>query len=256
MFFRLFIILALIIAFAPQSGICAEPAVPRQVIVVVSESWSDSGAKLFCFERHSGMWEKVKGPFTVEVGEKGMGWGVGVAGAQPLFPLKREGDQRAPAGIFPLLIAMGYEADFLPGSFPYEQSGERTYCIDDPDSPLYNRILKENDFTVPVFEPWKSFEFMKRKDDLYKWLVVVGYNMEEPKPGAGSCIFMHIWRIPARGTAGCTSMAEKEIVEIMHWLKAEDNPVLAQMPLPVYSRYWKERQLPAPELLVDPMEGR
>jgi len=51
-------------------------------------------------------------------------------------------------------------------------------------------------------------------------------------------------------------MAEKDIVEIMHWLKAEDDPILAQMPLPVYSRYWKEWRLPAPELLVEPLEGR
>ena len=212
---RLFTILALICAFAPKSGICAEPPVPRQIIVVVAESWNDTGAKLFRFERRAGKWEKVGGPFTVVVGEKGMGWGVGVAGGEPMFPIKKEGDGKAPAGIFPLVKAMGYEAGSLAAGFPYEQIGERTHCVDDAGSALYNRIVKESDFNVPASALWKSSELMKLKDDRYKWLVVVGYNMKEPKPGAGSCIFMHIWRSPGKATVGCTAMAEKDIVEII-----------------------------------------
>jgi L,D-peptidoglycan transpeptidase YkuD (ErfK/YbiS/YcfS/YnhG family) len=251
MLFRVFKIFAFVCAFAPKSGICAEPPVPRQIIVVVSESWSDNGAKLFCFERRAGKWEKAKGPFTVVVGEKGMGWGVGIAGVQPMFPIKKEGDGKAPAGTFPLVKAMGYEARPLTAGFPYEQIGERTHCVDDTCSTLYNRIVKESDFNVPVCGLWKSSELMKLKDDRYKWLVVVGYNMKEPRPGAGSCIFMHIWRSPGKATVGCTAMAEKDIIEILHWLKAEENPVLAQLPLPVYKLYWKEWQLPDPELLVD-----
>jgi D-alanyl-D-alanine dipeptidase len=248
---RLFTIFALIFAFAPKSGICAEPPVPRQVIVVVSESWSDSGAKLFRFERRAGKWERAGGSFTVVVGEKGMGWGAGVAGGEPMFPVKKEGDGKAPAGIFPLLKAMGYGAGSLAAGFPYEQIGERTHCVDDAGSALYNWIVKESDFTEPASVLWKSSELMKLKDDRYKWLVVVGYNTKEPKPGAGSCIFMHIWGSPGKATVGCTAMAEKDIIEILHWLKAEDNPVLVQLPLPVYKQYWKEWRLPAPELLVE-----
>lgn len=249
---RLFIILALVCAFAPKSGFCAEPPVPRQIIVVVTDSWSDTGAKLFRFERRTGKWEKVKGVIPAVVGAKGMGWGVGLAGGEPVFPMKKEGDGKAPAGIFPLVEAMGYEAVSLTATFPYEQIGELTHCVDDAASPLYNRIVKESDFKVPASELWKSSEPMKRKDDLYKWLVVVGYNMQGPTSGAGSCIFMHIWRSPGKETTGCTAMAEKDIVEILHWLKAEENPLLVQLPLPVYKQLWKEWQLPAPELLVEP----
>jgi L,D-peptidoglycan transpeptidase YkuD (ErfK/YbiS/YcfS/YnhG family) len=253
---RVLKILALVCAFAPKSGICAEPLVPRQIIVVIAESWSDTGARLFRFARRAGKWEKVGGQFTVVVGEKGMGWGVGVAGEEPIFPLKKEGDRKAPAGIFPLVKAMGYQAGSFAGGFPYEQIGERTHCVDDPASTLYNRIVNEGDFNVPVSELWKSSELMKLKDDRYKWLVVVGYNMKEPKPGAGSCIFMHIWKSPGKETTGCTAMAEKDIVEILHWLKAEENPVLVQLPLPVYKQFWKEWQMPAPELLVEPQGGK
>jgi L,D-peptidoglycan transpeptidase YkuD (ErfK/YbiS/YcfS/YnhG family) len=249
---RLSIILVLVCAFSTKPGCCAEPPAPRQIIVVVTESWSDVWGKLFCFEKRAGKWEKAKGHFTVVIGEKGMGWGFGVAGGEPVFPLKKEGDGKAPAGIFPLPKAMGYEAGPPAGGFPYEQIGERTHCVDDAGSALYNRIVKESDFNVPAGELWKSSELMKRQDDLYKWLVVVGYNMKEPMPGAGSCIFMHIWRAPGKATTGCTARAEKDIVEIINWLKAEANPVLAQLPLPVYKQYWKEWQLPAPEMLLDP----
>jgi D-alanyl-D-alanine dipeptidase len=252
MLFRVFKIVALALTFAPCSGICSETPLPRQLIVVVTNSWKDSEASLYCFERHAGKWVKVKGRFMAVVGEKGMGWGVEAVSGQPRFPIKREGDQKAPVGIFPLVKAMGYEATSLAGSFPYEQIRENTHCVDDPHSPLYNMIVKESDYNIPAFELWKSSELMKRKDDLYKWLVVVGYNIKEPKPGNGSCIFMHIWREPGKGTTGCTAMAEKDIIEILHWLKAEENPVLAQFPLPVYKQYWKEWQLPAPEFLVEP----
>jgi L,D-peptidoglycan transpeptidase YkuD (ErfK/YbiS/YcfS/YnhG family) len=92
---------------------------------------------------------------------------------------------------------------------------------------------------------------MKRKDDLYKWLLVVGYNKKDPHPGSGSCIFIHIWRAPGKGTAGCTAMAEKDLVEILQWLKLEENPALVQLPLPVYKQYWKEWQLPDPAFLAE-----
>jgi L,D-peptidoglycan transpeptidase YkuD (ErfK/YbiS/YcfS/YnhG family) len=68
-----------------------------------------------------------------------------------------------------------------------------------------------------------------RSVDVYKLGLVVGYN-RDALPGAGSCIFMHIWNGPGHGTAGCTAMEEARLKELVSWLNAEEHPVLIQMP--------------------------
>ena len=142
---------------------------------------------------------------------------------------------------------MGYASTPPVGvAFPYEQIKDNAHCVDDKDSQYYNRIVKESDLTAPAADLWKSSEIMKRKDDLYKWLIVVNHNVKDPKPDAGSCIFIHVWRSAEKGTAGCTAMAEKDIVELITWLKSDSDPVLVQLPQAVYEQYWKQWGLPAP----------
>jgi len=55
-------------------------------------------------------------------------------------------------------------------------------------------------------------------DDLYKWGVMVRYN-GDALAGAGSCIFLHIWRNPESPTEGCTAMAEEDLLAILGWLE-------------------------------------
>jgi D-alanyl-D-alanine dipeptidase len=250
---RLILFLAVLCIFPANAGLCTASEKPRQIIVVITESWSATGAKLYRFEKRAGKWEKAGAVVSAVVGERGMGWGVGNAGPAPDFPLKKEGDRKAPAGMFPLLKAMGYD----PGSacsdgFPYERITEDTRCVDDPASAYYNMIVKESELHLPAAGLWKSSEQMRLADDRYKKLLVVGYNGPKPQPGGGSCIFMHIWRAPASGTMGCTAMAEKDLEEVMQWLKADRHPALVQLPLPVYRERWQEWGLPAPDLLTGP----
>ncbi|HEX9022311.1 MAG TPA: M15 family metallopeptidase [Geobacteraceae bacterium] len=253
LFSRLFSFLAVICLFTSNPGLCAESAVPRQMIVVVSASWSDPNAKLYRFERLAGKWNRVGGAVNVVVGENGMGWGGGGNGPETGFPLKKEGDKKAPAGVFPLLTAMGYDDVPSPaGVFPYERITGDTRCVDDPGSAYYNKIVNEGRLREPATGLWKSAEQMRLPDDRYKKLVVVGYNGPKPQPGAGSCIFMHIWRSPGSATMGCTAMAEKDLDEVIRWLEADGHPLLVQLPMPVYRERWRELELPGPDLLTDP----
>jgi D-alanyl-D-alanine dipeptidase len=59
----------------------------------------------------------------------------------------------------------------------------------------------------------------------------------ETKKGAGSCIFIHIKKIP---TAGCTVMRENEMKEIIGWLDVESHPLLVQGTDEVVKSLWKE----------------
>jgi zinc D-Ala-D-Ala dipeptidase len=219
----------------------------RQLIVVLSNSWIDLKARIFRFEMHGSEWVRLPGHFEAVVGGSGMAWGIGLHEKHGEGPVKKEGDRKAPAGIFRLVKAMGYDsAPPARVSFPYKQILEKSLCIDDPDSKFYNQILNETEIPLPGI-PWKSSELMRRKDALYKWLIVVDYNVVEPKPGAGSCIFIHVWKSGTEGTAGCTAMAEKDLLELLAWLKSDANPTLVQLPKDVYDEYREPWDLPARE---------
>jgi D-alanyl-D-alanine dipeptidase len=81
---------------------------------------------------------------------------------------------------------------------------------------------------------------MKFPKDYYKYGIVVNHNHideEGAVKGAGSCIFMHIKKVP---TAGCTVMNEKEMKEIIKWLDADKNPLLVQGTQEVVKALWKK----------------
>jgi len=207
----------------------------RQIVIILSESWTSYPARAFCIEKETDTWSTVAGPFSAVVGSNGMAWDAGFTERNHSALTKKEGDRKAPAGVLRLIKAMGYSAAAPAGSaFPYEQIHASSLCIDDPVSEHYNRIFDSPGPLNPIKVDWKSSEIMKRKDDLYKWLIVVDYNKQRPTPGAGSCIFMHVWRSKNRGTAGCTALSEADMTLLLEWLKPELNPVLIQMPVSEY----------------------
>jgi len=245
------IITIIIIKSSVASQISTEVNSSRQLIVVITPSWNDLKARIYRFERSKKIWLKLPGHYDAVVGSKGMAWGTGFHERAETDPVKKEGDRKAPAGMFGLIKAMGYSSTAPVGAlFPYNQIEDKLHCVDDKDSRYYNRIVKESDLTAPAADLWKSSEILKRRDDLYKWLIVVDHNVKDPKPGAGSCIFVHIWRTAEKGTAGCTAMAENDVVELITWLKSEAVPALVQLPRAVYEQYWKQWDLPAPAMFL------
>jgi L,D-peptidoglycan transpeptidase YkuD (ErfK/YbiS/YcfS/YnhG family) len=85
---------------------------------------------------------------------------------------------------------------------------------------------------------------MLRADVLYKWGLVVAHN-SAARPGAGSCIFLHIWRNSSAATAGCTAMPEPNLVKLLHWLDPAAHPILVQMPRKEYDAARIKFHLPA-----------
>ena len=92
---------------------------------------------------------------------------------------------------------------------------------------------------------------MFRDDNLYKWGVFVAHNAAA-QPRAGSCIFMHIWKNSSTATAGCTAMAERDLVELLRWLDPAAHPLLVQMPRGDYPAFQSQFGLPA----MDSAPGR
>ncbi len=211
------------------------PSGSTQLLLVRSLAWWASTGTLQRYERTGdGAWQTVGDAIPVDLGRSGMGWGRGLH-QQTLGrggPVKREGDRRSPAGVYRLDTAFG-AAEALPSgshAFPYLQTRSTTYCVEDPRSAHYNQLIDATKVTPNTWEQWSE---MARPDGLFKWGVVVEQNFPEPQKGAGSCVFLHIWRGPNRPTAGCTAMQESKLVEVLSWLQPARKPLLVQLPDPV-----------------------
>jgi L,D-peptidoglycan transpeptidase YkuD (ErfK/YbiS/YcfS/YnhG family) len=195
-----------------------------QLIVVTTKEWSTPEGKLQRLEYKNDQWQKVGKQIDIKLGKNGLGWGRGLHTIpKDAKFIKQEGDGKAPAGIFALKQAFGYEPFQI--DYPYEVYKETDHCVDDVNSKYYNKIVDSTKIEVD----YKSHEKMKFPKDYYKYGIVVDHNGisdgAESIRGAGSCIFLHIKDIP---TAGCTVMREAEIKEIMQWLDTKKNPLLVQ----------------------------
>ncbi|HET9957695.1 MAG TPA: L,D-transpeptidase family protein [Polyangiaceae bacterium] len=234
-------------AQASKAGPVEEFKIPgscRQLLTVRSKHWDAVSGELRRYVRASDSeWKLVGDVVPVNVGRRGMAWGRGLQGEPPIVRRKRDRDLRAPAGVFALGTAFGYAPDLEQNAkkYPYLPIRANTACVEQIDSEHYNRII---DTSQTASKRWELRSEMLRPDGLFRWGVVVRQNEPDPRPGAGSCIFMHIWRGPKQGTAGCTAMEPANIQEVIHWLDPAASPVLVQLPEPEYEKYRSAWQLP------------
>lgn len=214
----------------------------RQLVVVTTRDWKASAGTLQRFENSGHQWKRVGAPIPVVIGRGGLGWGAGLNAQPPTAdsPVKKEGDGRSPAGVFPIGAAFGYDAE-KPAwlRLPYIPLTDATECVDDRDSTYYNSVIDR----VPTQPPgWNSSEKM-RQIAQYRWGVIVDQNRTRTAD-AGSCIFLHIWSGPQEPTAGCTAMQQRDLEEIMRWLDASAHPLLVALPAAEYERLQRDWQLP------------
>ena len=210
---------------------------------MVADNWNSIAARLYGFEKKKGVWH-LEFSFPAVLGQNGMALGEGELPIRiPESPQKKEGDERSPAGFFSLGPAFGYsdtnQTQWI--RMPYIQASDTLICVDDPHSVSYNELIGRGSLNTD----WTSHEEMHRKDDDYRWGIFVRHNSHPVKPGMGSCIFLHVWEGADQGTAGCTAMDERDMLTILHWIRADEEPLLVQFPVDVYQKIHKEYELPA-----------
>src|SRR5260221_997005 len=217
----------------------------RQLVVVVTPSWDATSGWLRRYERaaSAAQWFPVGAPTPVVIGRTGLAWGDSRLAARLDQPIKREGDGRSPAGLFPLDTAFGFaERELMLLRVPYVQLRDDSDCVDDVQSVHYNTVVDRS--RVPSID-WSSAERM-RQIPQYRLGVIVGYNAAPPARGRGSCIFLHIWGGPSSTTAGCTAMEAGDIESLMRWLERARRPVIVQLPDSEYQRLRGPWRLPSP----------
>jgi D-alanyl-D-alanine dipeptidase len=236
---RVFKAWALLVLLFPCATMAQMLDSSHQLIVVTTKNWTDIQGTAQRYERHGKTFRKYGDAFAVVVGKSGLAWGKGLSSVgQREGPVKREGDGKAPAGIFKLGTAFGYDST-AKTRLPYLPLTSTIECVDDSNSRRYNELVDG----ATVSKDWNSSEPMRREDDLYRKGIVIEHNTPA-SPDSGSCIFFHIWRGPSSPTLGCTAMDQTDISRLFSWLDPRQSPLLVQMPEAQYEHFRQSWNLP------------
>jgi len=205
----------------------------QQVVLVTAPHYNATRGLLRRYERRAGddTWGEVGEPIEVMLGAKGLARGRGLHDAMEGDPLrqqehKKEGDLRAPSGVFTFGTAFGKKtrAPYTTrggAAWPYRSVDGEDQFVDDPASEHYNSWQRGGSD-----KSWSSAESLS----MYELGVVVEHNMRPVKPGAGSAIFLHTTNMrSADPTLGCTAMSRRDLERVLGWLDPGKKPVLVQV---------------------------
>lgn len=180
-----------------------------QLIVVRNDNAFPQASSFYALEKNENGWRIILGPVRAMTGRNGIAHGGD----------KREGDGRTPTGIFPLGFVFGY-GNGIDSKMPYRQMTPDDIWVDDADSPDYNTLTKKGRTAA------RSFEDMVLTDDRYKYGITVEYNTDPVVAGAGSAIFIHVWKDEDTPTSGCVALSEENILKLIGWLDPAKKPLV------------------------------
>ena len=201
------------------------PRNTAQAIVGVASGWNSSHVTLHRYEKNTqGAWRLVAQPWKGRLGANGLAWGRGLSPVPNGVRMKKEGDRRAPAGVFSLGGAWGYNANTNHHpNLSFSQITTRDLWVEDSSSKYYNQHIRLN------HEPsaaWEKKAQMRQNDHAHSLKIFINHNAPKPLPGAGSSIFFHIWRGGgSKATFGCTTMHENQLKTLVQWINPNRNPV-------------------------------
>jgi D-alanyl-D-alanine dipeptidase len=216
------------------------PTTTKQLVTAIVDDWSATHARVALWQRTATGWQRTGDEWPAVIGKTGAAWGTGMHPMGGEGPMKREGDQKTPAGVFGFRTAYGYAEEPPKGwRMPYEASADLE-CIDDPGSEHYTKIVDRKQ----VASDWESAEQMRRDDALYEWVLDVAHNADAT-PSGGSCIFLHVWSGPESTTAGCTAMDKAKLEGLLAKLDPASRPLFVLLPKAEYSAVASAWGLPA-----------
>jgi L,D-peptidoglycan transpeptidase YkuD (ErfK/YbiS/YcfS/YnhG family) len=236
--------LAALIALALPLAAFELPKGSTQCIVGIAPDWNSSQVTLTAYTKVKGKWTPALKPWNGRLGKNGLIWGLGLHPLPAGAKVKREGDMRAPAGVFRIGGAWGAHASIQKHpKLYYRQVTTRDLWVEDPASPHYNKHL------VLDHEPstaWEKKAQMKQNDYPHTLKLFIAHNAPpRVQPGMGSAIFFHIWRGGgSKPTAGCTTMEESKLREMIAWVNPDLQPVYVLLPRAEYQARKAEWKLP------------
>jgi L,D-peptidoglycan transpeptidase YkuD (ErfK/YbiS/YcfS/YnhG family) len=189
--------------------LCPGPSSAQQLVTVYAHSGT-TVASLALWRRSGACFRRVAGPWTARLGRSG------------LSSHKREGDGTTPTGTY-RFGAIVYGIAPNPGvKFAYHQLVCGDWWDEDSSSSTYNTFRHVACGTQPPFGG--DSEALWRISPQYRYFAVIEYNAHPVVPGRGSAIFLHV--STAHGTAGCVSLPEAQLVQLLRWLRPGAKPMI------------------------------
>ena len=220
------------------------PAASTQCLLGTADTWNSSSVTLCLYEKKAGAWTPVTAPWKGRLGKSGLIWGKGLHPVPNGATVKKEGDNRSPAGVFAIGGAWGYDASISKHpKLPYRQVTARDLWVEDPASPQYNRnVILDRDPATP----WEKKQQMKQTDPVHSLKLFIAHNAAPNiTPHAGSSIFLHIWRRDgAVPTAGCTTMEKSKLEWLISRIDPTKRPLYILLPKTDYAKLRGEWKLP------------
>lgn len=241
---KTFLVLASALAMPLPAAAFELPSSSTQLLLGIADDWSSSKATLRLYEKAGNTWRPVGDAWPARLGKSGLAWGAGLHPVPAGAATKKEGDMRAPAGVFSIGGAWGYPSAIRKHpKLSYRQVTPRDLWVEDPESPQYNRnvILKHDPAT-----PWEKKQQMKQNDPAHALKLFIAHNAP-PKvtPHGGSAIFFHIWRANGtRPTAGCTTMEKTKLRELIARIDPTRRPLYILLPNAEYRKLRNAWKLP------------
>lgn len=217
----------------------------QQLIVGVAKDWNSSYVTVTMYEKKGKAWVPVTRACRGRLGKNGLAWGLGIHpfANKPYF--KREGDRRAPAGVYQLGDAFGAHKSIKKHrSLRYTQVTTRDLWSEDSNSPYYNQHLRLKHEPATA---WEKKAQMRQNDYPHSLKLFIKHNaatrLKPATPNAGSSIFFHIWRNAGKAsTFGCTTLPEPALRRLISKLKPSKSPLYVLLPQNEYNRLrplWK-----------------
>ena len=226
------ILLFIVLLLAPGVALaqtCPAPlADARKLVLVTADTMTSTTASVQRFTRASPSdpWQAASGPVTALIGHNGLGWAHAFRSfAQAGEPVKVDGDKRVPAGFYKIGRPFGFAAS---DRLHYLRIAEGATCVDDSNSKAYNTITSRArvGWQVHGENMWRVPEYRRG--------LLVDYPTDRAAR-AGSCIFIHVRRPDAKGTAGCVALPEPQVEALQDF--AQGGAVLVVLPRQALDRF-------------------
>jgi L,D-peptidoglycan transpeptidase YkuD (ErfK/YbiS/YcfS/YnhG family) len=220
------------------------PTNSTQCLLGLTDSWDSSHATLQLFQKSGNQWHPQGEAWKARLGKNGLIWGRGLHPLPKNALIKKEGDMRSPAGVFSIGGAWGYDPSIRKHPLlPYRKVTPCDLWVEDPSSTRYNQhlVLDRSPSTA-----WEKKQQMKQSDPAHALKLYIGHNSHPHTiPGDGSSIFFHIWRAGgAKPTAGCTTMDETKLRQLIARIDPSRNPIYVLLPTSEYAKFRKAWKLP------------
>lgn len=182
-----------------------------RIVTVRSSSWSSTTADLVAWRRTAVGWRRDLGPWTAHLGRNGFG--------RP--ETRREGAGTTPTGRYGFGTGFGIAANpgYRLGWFVVDA---RDYWVSQVGHPQYN--THQRGPTDPASAPWSQAEHLIDHPVAYRYAASIRFNTPPTGP-YGSAIFLHV--STGGPTAGCVSVAQASLLDLLGWIDAGTQIVMA-----------------------------